>query len=524
MNNLFIVAATAITSVCSGKIIGSGNVLLGVTDYGNLGAPYVGGVLGLPANDPLGFSNFWLRNGGTQNAGFYSGIDYNKSLPTFFPGDGWQLVVEDRPESFPAFSCLNIPSLGAVDHLLLIESTGQSGCTNASSVVGCQTPKILVKHLFRPSAAADLMEIEISITNKFSRKFSFQYVRLVGWDIHPTRQSLLTHLGVEDTIKTRGALTELASIDGYDFVYNNQDATDFGPGNFSSSIGFHFNYIAPGQTVSFRMYYGLSSGMSAVNESLSQVKAEMAILAKPANSTDGLPYTYIMAFNDIAVPILTPSKFTFGNICFSGVNTVEERDSGTIPITEVKIGDFVKAGNGHYTQVYGFGHLDRDLEESFLQIHFTTSSEENKKAMPNLLEISSKHMVFVERNGRSIALKASDVSIGDSLSGRIVASFHTVLRQGVYAPLTMSGDIAVSGILSSNYVEVLDFRSGWYDHHTIGHAVWGPRRLFCRYFMDACKQETYYDGYNGLAIVFLNVALLLNNIGWFVNMIISCPW
>lgn len=198
------------------------------------------------------------------------------------------------------------------------------------------------------------------------------------------------------------------------------------------------------------------------------------------------------------------------------MNTVEEKDHGIIPITQVKIGDFVKTGTGNYTQIYGFGHLDPEREESFIQIHFDQYYYNNSHQTPNILELSSDHLVFVDRSSRSYPIRATDVVVGDILSGKKVSSISSILRRGLYAPLTMSGDVAVSGIRASNYVDVLDY-SGWYDQHVVGHAVFGPRRIFCSYFMNTCKQETYINGFGPWSHVIVTAASKLNGLGWIAN-------
>ena len=41
-----------------------------------------------------------------------------------------------------------------------------------------------------------------------------------------------------------------------------------------------------------------------------------------------------------------------------------------------------------------------------------------------------------------------------SQGGQIIKENRRVHRHGVYAPLTMSGNIVISGILASNHVEI----------------------------------------------------------------------
>jgi Hint module len=203
-------------------------------------------------------------------------------------------------------------------------------------------------------------------------------------------------------------------------------------------------------------------------------------------------------------------------ICFSGMSTVEIENNGFIPMKQLQIGDSVRSGNGIFTQVYGFGHFHHDLKAEFLQLHFDEDTSDS------MIEISPKHLVFVERNKIEVTIPASEVVMGDILSGKKVALIQMVTRHGVYAPLTQSGDIMVGNIRASNYVDILDYSSVlWIDQHTLGHAYMFPRRLFCRFFMNYCKDEMYVDGYSLNVYVVVQLGSMINAFGGFVTMIFS---
>jgi Hint module len=208
------------------------------------------------------------------------------------------------------------------------------------------------------------------------------------------------------------------------------------------------------------------------------------------------------------------------SLCFSAWNTVNVKDKGNVPINQLKIGDYVKSGKNDddYTQVYGFGHYGRDWEDDFLQIHFheNTNSSHPAVLLPAPLEISYRHLVFVERNHKQSTMQASDIKVGDELVGpkSKVQSIRTVRRRGVYAPLTYSGDIVVSGVRASNYVHVLDLNGSVWDHHTIAHILFFPQRLFCTFFLDTCKKETYTEGgYGWFAYFIVNIGSSVNDHG-----------
>jgi Hint module len=191
---------------------------------------------------------------------------------------------------------------------------------------------------------------------------------------------------------------------------------------------------------------------------------------------------------------------------------VEAKDRGIIQMTQLQIGDFVKSGRNQFTQVYGFGHLDRDREELFLQIAFHDDdiNQEANEISYNL-EISAEHLVYVNKNQQTYYMQAADVVEGDELSGKRVKSIHPIVRRGVYAPLTHSGDIAISGIVVSNYVALL---RNWFPHrqqHYLGHFLFYPQRLFCSYFIEACMKEKYINSYGYLAYLIVYGSSILMN-------------
>jgi hypothetical protein len=53
----------------------------------------------------------------------------------------------------------------------------------------------------------------------------------------------------------------------------------------------------------------------------------------------------------------------------------------------LKIGDYVKVGNGDYSRIYGFAHHDDETVAKYLQIYTEDFNE-------TPLEISEDHMVF----------------------------------------------------------------------------------------------------------------------------------
>ena len=183
--------------------------------------------------------------------------------------------------------------------------------------------------------------------------------------------------------------------------------------------------------------------------------------------------------------------------CFSATNRVEVQDERrTIRMGDLRIGDRVLVDPRtpkHYQAVYGFGHYHESLSVEYLQIHVEGFSAP--------LEITEEHMVFVPN--RPGWYPASSLQTGDILETtrhqRKVLRIQTVVRRGLYGPLTPSGTIVVNGVLASNYVGLHGdspvYRVGTWatplSYQWLGNAFELPHRTYCR-FMD-CRQETYTE-------------------------------
>jgi len=167
--------------------------------------------------------------------------------------------------------------------------------------------------------------------------------------------------------------------------------------------------------------------------------------------------------------------------CFSPANTVEVQDQGLISMDSLKIGDYVRAGKNKFSRVYSFLHLDHEAEADFLQI--------KAEGLKTPLEVSPEHMVFV----KDTPVRASQVKVGDMLGENKVSDIKSVKRRGVYAPVTESGSIVVSGVLASSYAAVRSY--SLVNQHLEAHALFAVRRLVCAFDFSMCERETYTDGF-----------------------------
>ena len=180
--------------------------------------------------------------------------------------------------------------------------------------------------------------------------------------------------------------------------------------------------------------------------------------------------------------------------CFSSMNRVLVEGRGSISMEDVKIGDRVMVGDGRFETVYSFGHYSKKQVAEFIQLTLSNSVSP--------LELTREHMVFVED---SRAIPAGILKVGDRLmveSGEygVVRRIEIVERTGVYAPFTASGRIVVNGVVASTFIAFGESWSVEIGSHRIpasyqwlAHAFESPHRMYCRLYMDVCKEERYTD-------------------------------
>jgi len=182
---------------------------------------------------------------------------------------------------------------------------------------------------------------------------------------------------------------------------------------------------------------------------------------------------------------------------------------------DIEVGDLVLTGNGTYQTVYSIDHRHKTKITTFRQIFFVSSVKKFETEQMNHLgafplEVSTKHMVFVEGNPNPVP--ANTLKVGDQIqtitgSGRII-NIKLVTRRGLYNPLTPDGTIVVSaGIIASTYsafasnnewiinIDTERFH-GLYkigvkiSHHHFLNSVLKPYEYLCTHFsLELCKTE-----------------------------------
>lgn len=166
-------------------------------------------------------------------------------------------------------------------------------------------------------------------------------------------------------------------------------------------------------------------------------------------------------------------------------------------MAKLEIGDHVKTKSSQevYSQVFAFAHKDPVSLANYLQIHTNNND--------SIIEISELHMVYV--NGQLSAAKS--VVVGDRLGeAGTVTRVTTVNRHGLYAPLTLSGDILVSGVHASNYVTLLPTVDITMQAHFYQASLF-PLRTWCWWSIESCKDERY------------DAMGVSTRIGWFIRLV-----
>jgi len=216
---------------------------------------------------------------------------------------------------------------------------------------------------------------------------------------------------------------------------------------------------------------------------------------------------------------------TAGSPCFSSFNEVEVHGKGMVSIKDIQVGDYVRAtisasasnnknnNNGgieeEFSRVFSLAHLDHNFETEFLQIYVN-----GYQTKP--LEITGKHMLFVATKGKGGFVRADKVSVGDMLGSDqkvVVSEIKSIKRTGVYAPITKSGEIIVSGLRASSYYEFLDSISAspLLNQHTMSHFFFAPHRLICSYDFKLCENEGHTEGYTNYAYRAIKIAEACND-------------
>lgn len=235
-----------------------------------------------------------------------------------------------------------------------------------------------VTHDFHPSASDDLFEAAVTIQNVSDDPVVPRYRRAMDWDIGPTEfDEVVTIQGTEaaDTVV-------FASDDGFasgdpfageswinfvgDAVDNFDEVLTPGGSGPDSDHGalfdFRFATLAPGESMTFNIYYGAAANEADANAALSAVGAEVYSFGQPSSQDGpelGVPNTFIFAFRGVGGLVQFPSA-QFSASAYSGAEgtdaTIEVVLSGPTA-NEVRVDYATSAGSAtpgeDYTETSG---------------------------------------------------------------------------------------------------------------------------------------------------------------------------
>lgn len=187
--------------------------------------------------------------------------------------------------------------------------------------------------------------------------------------------------------------------------------------------------------------------------------------------------------------------------CFAGEELVSVLAADGVHVTqkamaELRVGDRVRAveasGELSWSPVIAWLHRDTERLQSFLELHWEVLAEEPQQK--GRLVVTPEHLVFVAAPAATAATAKNDddsadfqwsqtrlagaLSVGDELLVVLpggdqpvrarVSRVQEVLKRGVWAPLTSSGSLVVSGTVASAYASL--------NHQPLAHASFAPLR------------------------------------------------
>lgn len=134
-------------------------------------------------------------------------------------------------------------------------------------------------------------------------------------------------------------------------------------------------------------------------------------------------------------------------------------------MSELEIGDVVRASHDKFSEVFFFGHRDESTMTEYVMIYTDDDAT---------ITLAAGHYLYV--NGRITA--AAVVSVGDilELDTGAKTTVRFVTRKellGQFAPHTIDGDITVDHIRASSYTTAV--------HPTLAHLLLTPLRMLYRF-------------------------------------------
>lgn len=210
--------------------------------------------------------------------------------------------------------------------------------------------------------------------------------------------------------------------------------------------------------------------------------------------------------------------------CFSK-DTMVDTARGEVTMNALQVGDEVLTSSGAYEPVYAFGHIDTNVPADFIKISFESIDSEGT-TQQNSIEMTDEHLLYVKDQSHPIragAVQVDNILVGLGDGVAQVTHLSTVQKEGVYAPLTASGNIVVNGVVASTYISLQDDanmyaqvgQGGWLQlplsQHDMSHIWMAPLRMICG--ASSTDNVAFCESHNKNGFL-LWVSLGMNTVRW----------
>ena len=368
-------------ATASGAVISNGTVSLGVNRTGSLNYDCVA------AGDPICPP---ASAGGVDAVGLrFNALNTDGTAPGCLC-EGWGMA--DAVSGLTGYA-----NEAAGDANITVNSFVVDGTTRAVSDVSISDPTIVGHEMrvvqdYHPSAASpNMYENTVTVTNTgMSGLGDLRYRRVMDWDVEPTAfaewstiqgSSPQLLFDSDDGFASSDPLSERSSInsqlkcgDGYTGPCAFKDLGAGGeypavttPDDIGALFDFGFGSLAPGQSKTFRVFYGAAADEPAALAAIGSVGAEVYSIGEPscpvtgetvggcetlpenAGVEQGKPNTFIFAFVTTAGDLsITKSDSPDAVLINHDLTyTLTVRNNGPDPVTAVQVSDPLPAGVTH---------------------------------------------------------------------------------------------------------------------------------------------------------------------------------
>ena len=151
---------------------------------------------------------------------------------------------------------------------------------------------------------------------------------------------------------------------------------------------------------------------------------------------------------------------TCSTACFPATATVETQSGKRVQMSDLHIGDVVRAGAADYSPIHGFSHSEPETIEFFVQMMTSFGA----------LTCTPDHYIYAD----SRLIPAMQATVGMSLTSangtqHVITQISTIKAKGIYNPHTLTGDIVVDGYMTSTYTIAVP--------PSLAHALLWPARV-----------------------------------------------